>query len=551
MQIERLGALKQTRLSFVRLLMDKMVAEQWEIELDRKDLDRDGVGRLVYTIDTPSRPLSFGVFSRTSSDDEDTDRIIATEWDMWAFLYDGEITSDLMDYQYDQLPHVLEGRATPDVLIWTRANRSTRFFGHIVDSLAAGHQPDIDHLSKGGYLMRSSGYYGNGLNGTKVFKALGSDHPLKRPYMSQMLAVYMLRVFGYDLVEHMTRVRNPDAPELDYDIRRYLGTGNSSGLGIVMYDVNHPKQIHSWLRAREIALARAKGIDPSAEEITRFEQKLRKARRWFAQDDSDTERFFTSKDVIAEELDRIGRRVDDERGTSAGEPLWARICEWSDESLTLESQEVLHSLLIDAHPEVCEGLESSLTVSEKTDVVPEMTVSKLRSIVERSYEWALDVDLDDADAQRFFWYRSIDAEEPRMGLRGETGHEDYERPVDIARQVQRMVTDLRKFDPADTVAEFLFEHPEHRYIVDRIQSIHGLPYAEIRGNPLDKDVIPLYYIACMKSFWGIQKTHPKSKGWVKGTFFQGAPLREDIERGEDSYWLYPPRPERTDHWRDK
>ncbi|ELY61982.1 hypothetical protein [Natronococcus jeotgali] len=544
MQPERLGALKQTRLSFARLLVDKMVREEWRIKIDRIDLDPQGVGRIVYRIETPSKRFSFGVFSRQSSEGENTDRIIAEEWDMWAFLCEGEATPELMDAQYEELPKVMEGRATPEILIWTRANRSSRFFDHIVESLAAGHQPDINYLSTGGYLMRSSGYYGNGLNGTKVFKAMDGDHPLKRPYMAQMLSAYMLRTVGYDLIERMATARNPDAPDLDRDIKRYLGTGNSSGVGIVMYVVNHPKQLHTWLRAREIALARAKAIEPTAADRERFKDILTDATRWFAEDESETNRFFASKDTIARGLTRIDERLADADGTFR----WADLCEWAEANLAMETQEVLHSLLIDTHPQVSEGLASSLTTSEKTDVVPEMPLSTLRSIIDSSYEWALDIDLYEDGARHHFWYRSIENEEPRLGISGESGYEDYALPVDVALQVQQLEADLHRFAGTDTVAEFLFHNPEHRYIVERIQSVHGLSYAEIRANPLDVDFVPLHFISCLKAIWGIQKAHPKSKGWVKGTFFQGAPLPTELEDGADPDWLYPEKPDRADEW---
>jgi hypothetical protein len=95
MQPERLSALKQTRLSFARLLLDKMVEEEWEIAVERSDLDERGVGRLVYRIETPSRRLSFGVFSH-DPDGENTDRIVADNWDMWGFLCEGRATPELM-----------------------------------------------------------------------------------------------------------------------------------------------------------------------------------------------------------------------------------------------------------------------------------------------------------------------------------------------------------------------------------------------------------------------------------------------------------------------
>ena len=542
MKPERLGSLKQTRLSFARLLVEKMVDEQWEIAPTELSFDSAGNGRAVYTIETPTKTLTFVVFSKDTGQGENSARIIAENWDIRAFLYEGRPSEEFIHHQREELPHVMRGRASPDVLIWTRANRSSRFFDHIVESLAAGEQPDIDRLAEGGYLMRSSGYYGNGLNGTKVFKALDDGHPLEGPYMAQMLTVYMLRVFGYDLAEQMASARNRDAATLRTDFKRYLGTGNSSGVGIIQHVVTHPQLLDAWLRARETALARAKAIDPDADAIDRFQRVVGKARRWFDEDESDTKHFFTSKDRIADELDRAQNRALDMERDAGSASLWTRLCDWAEDELTMETQEVLHSLLIDVHPDVCEGLESTLTVSEKSDVDPAMSVSTLRSILSESYRWALDIDLSAPGTQHYFWYRSVENEEPRLGVRGEDDYEEYELQVDIARQVQRLEDDLQAFDSTDTVAEFLFKHPEHRYIIERIQTVHGLAYAEVRDNPLDADVVPLHYISCIKALWGIQKAHPKSKGWVRGTFFQGAPLPEDIVAGEESYWVYPPKP---------
>jgi hypothetical protein len=550
MQPERLGALKQTRLSFARLLVDKMAREQWQIDLVEVDIDEEGNGRAVYNIKTPSRLFSFAVQSRKSSDEENTDRIIADTWDMETFLCEGRATPEFIESQFEELPNVRKGRATPEVLIWARANRSSRFFDHIVDSLAAGHQPDIDFLSKGGYLTRSSGYYGNGLNGTKVFAAMDDDHPLKRPFMAQMLSVYMLRVFGYDLADEMAKARNPDAATLSDDIKRYLGTGNSSGVGIILYMVNHPQFVNSWIRAREVALARAKAMEPTADDVETFERLVENAETWFSEDDSDTERFFLSKDRIARELEQTLAQVKTLQDNAGSDTLWTRLCDWAETNLEAETQEVLHALLIDVHPEVCEGLEDSLTTAETSDVKPEMSLAELESLVTTSYQWALDIDMSRPEAQHYVWYRSVENEEPRIGVREDFEHEEYEIEAAIARQVHRLYADLQDAAPADTVAEFLFENPEHREVVERIQTVHNLPYGEIRGNPLDEEFVPLTYISCLKAIWGIQKAHPKSIGWVRGTFFQGAPLRDELHEGKHSYWAYPAQPEQAEHWRD-
>ena len=78
-----------------------------------------------------------------------------------------------------------------------------------------------------------------------------------------------------------------------------------------------------------------------------------------------------------------------------------------------------------------------------------------------------------------------------------------------------------------------------------------IPLSEIRANPLDADFVPLSFISCLKAVWGIQKAHPKSQGWVRGTFYQGAPLPEDLRNGTDDYWLYPSKPQQTEQWREQ
>lgn len=45
-------------------------------------------------------------------------------------------------------------------LTLSRANRSVRLFEHVVDSLAAGRQPDPVKVDEVGYVMRTTSVYG-------------------------------------------------------------------------------------------------------------------------------------------------------------------------------------------------------------------------------------------------------------------------------------------------------------------------------------------------------------------------------------------------------
>ena len=75
-----------------------------------------------------------------------------------------------------------------------------------------------------------------------------------------------------------------------------------------------------------------------------------------------------------------------------------------------------------------------------------------------------------------------------------------------------------------------------------MQSLAGLDYAELRANWASSTFSPFAPIRFALSFFGLEKfvaVPPKS---VRGTFMQGAPIAEDVERGIDGDWPFPLMP---------
>ena len=81
MRLSRIGSFHQTRISFARTLIRRMAREGWHITAHEKRLDRNGIGRIIYRIDTPRGPLTFSGFSNPLAPSERTDRVIAEKWD--------------------------------------------------------------------------------------------------------------------------------------------------------------------------------------------------------------------------------------------------------------------------------------------------------------------------------------------------------------------------------------------------------------------------------------------------------------------------------------
>ena len=66
-----------------------------------------------------------------------------------------------------------------------------------------------------------------------------------------MMLVYLVRQFTFDQVNHIAKSKNPKkAVTLDPDISRNLGIGNSTGLGMAPFIVNHPLLLNNWIMAR-------------------------------------------------------------------------------------------------------------------------------------------------------------------------------------------------------------------------------------------------------------------------------------------------------------
>jgi len=76
-----------------------------------------------------------------------------------------------------------------------------------------------------------------------------------------MLCVYLARTFSFDWVEHIASKMKPNSCcRLNDNLKRGLGVGNATGLGMAPFLVNHPKLISNWILTRERALQRIKEI---------------------------------------------------------------------------------------------------------------------------------------------------------------------------------------------------------------------------------------------------------------------------------------------------
>ncbi|WP_017429136.1 hypothetical protein [Vreelandella jeotgali] len=548
MDLERLGSLHASRLSFTRSLIRQMARQRWQISATRFELDSNGHGTAIYRLQTPCGRYHGVIFSQPLPDDARSDRVIAEAWDVTFGVVEGEVDDALLEQMAANVPLQEAGRQHPRLLVLSRANRSLRNFNAFSQALSAGRQPDPAWLTRVGYLYRTTAVYGNGKFGIADFGRLRDNPDFQRPFSAQMLAVYLLRHFSIQQVEHIARCQAPGvAVDLATPLKRYLGIGNSTGLGMAPFLINHPQLIERWVASREQALAQIHAQPPSEDQRERLLALLDRAGCHLAQTltaDADQEK---RNAATVSELPEVSTWL---AQVPLTDNLWQELTEWGHRAFSLETQELINTLLLELYPAIVEPFENRMGVDEELELTPEMPLVRLKQLIETHYDWALAYDFDDPDSRYWFWYRSVEKEEPRLGVRGHDPGVDRELKLAIAPRVvdtHRAVIAYLDAQPHATVVDFLIEHSRYKDIVRRIQTMAETRFGDIRANLWDRNMQPMHLLRTKLSFFGAGRFDPKSDRWVRITLFQGAPLVEELNAEPDDLrdfddWGFPLEP---------
>jgi len=538
MRLDRLGAFHQTRLSFMRALLRRLQREHWRFDRPLWRIDGRGQGVALYRAHAPARIYTLVCFGHDLDPALRTDRVIAEAWDATFTLFDGEPSAADIERLAANLPKQEAGRYRPSELVLVRANRSVRLFDAVVEALAAGRQPDAGEIAEVGYLMRTTAVYGNGKFGIADRARIAGRAEFAAPFRAEMLAVWLVRLFCADLVAHMARLRAPAmAVPLERSLRRRLGIGNSTGLGLGPFIVNHPALLHRWILARETALARVRAL-PSAtpEAKTRFRHLIDRARAalaaWRTGDARQAQRIAG----LAQDLERLATR-----GIDAPSP-WDALHVWAEHTLTPEGQELLVTLLLEPHGDLVDDLADAMAADEDATfrIDGAMPVGALRDLIQRNYGWALAVDYGRPEATRRFWYTSVEKLEPRLGERQDEPGGELEQPLAVGRDVAALSADLVLCQSGETIARFLLANPRHRHVVRRVQLSATHPYGEIRENLVGGDFVPVDLLRCKLAFFGASRFDPKSDRWLRINMYQDAPYPDELEQADPDDWLFPP-----------
>ena len=538
MKLSKLGSFHQSKLSFLRSFLNEF--KHWEYRRDLFNLDQKGFGRAVYSFSKNNRTYSLICFANEIKDEERSDRVIATKWDAAFTLHDGVPSENDIERLSKEVPKQEVGRLSYKELTLSRANKSVRLFNHVVECLSNGEQPDINILSKVGYLYRTTAVYGSGKFGLADRFRIKNRDEILGPFRLEMMLVYLVRQFTFDQVNHIAKNKNPSlAVQLDPNICRNLGIGNSTGLGMAPFIVNHPALLNNWIFAREMALKKIREVEKvSKEDFDIFKNCLIKSLKNVTSWHTDSE--FQNKKIqkLLIDLEKFINFIN--KGTIDNKPyLFNEIYTWIEDNLSDECIEYIVSMMMEPYDNIVNPLLKDMSADEDKyfNIPIDRTVEELRNILEKNYSEILKIDFSKNENNQNFWFISKNKEEPRLADRYNDTGAELEQPLAIARDIKKLYEILFVSKNSLTVGKFLMEHNDLRHVVRRAFVTEKFPYAEIQDNTIGSNLMPIDMLRLKLSFFGAIKFDPRSDKWLRICMFQGAPLPNEL-KSFDSHWVY-------------
>ena len=538
MKLSRLGSFHQSRLSFLRSFLNEF--KDWDYKRDLFDLDKDGLGTAVYSFKKKSRVYSLICYANKINDDERSDRVIATKWDAAFTLHDGVPLKEDIERLRNEVPKQEVGRLSYKELTLSRANKSVRVFDHVVESLSNGSQPNLDLLEKVGYLYRTTAVYGSGKFGLADRFRIKNREEINGPFRLEMMLVYLVRQFTFDQVNHVAKNRNPkSAVKLEPKICRNLGIGNSTGLGMAPFIVNHPTLLNNWILSREKALKKIREIKiAETKDISLFKECVKNSLKNITSWNTESEYQLKKIKLLLQDVRKFINFLENEFDFKKDYPF-NEIYLWLEKETCEECIEYIVSIMMEPFGEIVQPLISQMSSEEEKyfNIPTERNVEDLKKILENKYSDILKIDFNKEDSNQKFWFISKNKEEPRLANRFEESGADLEQPLAIARDIKKLYERLLSLKNNLKINQFLIDNSDLRHVVRRAFIIENFPYSEIQDNTIGENIVPIDMLRLKLSFFGALKFDPRSDKWLRICMFQGAPLPNEL-KDYDEQWVY-------------
>ena len=355
-----------------------------------------------------------------------------------------------------------------------------------------------------------------------------------------MMLVYLVRQFTFDQVNHVAKNKNPNsAVKLDPKICRNLGIGNSTGLGMAPFIVNHPTLLNNWILSREIALKKIREIKiVKTQDRDLFKDCVKSSLKNITSWNTESEYQLKKIKLLLKDIKKFINFLENKFDFQKDYPF-NEIYLWLEKETCEECIEYVVSIMMEPFGDIVQPLVGQMSSEEEKyfNIPTERNVGDLKKILENKYSDILKINFNIDETNQKFWFISKNKEEPRLANRFEENGADLEQPLAIARDIKKLYERLLPLKDNLKINQFLIDNSDLRHVVRRAFIIEKFPYSEIQDNTIGENLVPIDMLRLKLSFFGALKFDPRSDKWLRICMFQGAPLPNEL-KDYDEQWVY-------------
>jgi hypothetical protein len=395
-------------------------------------------------------------------------------------------------------------------------------------------------LEKVGYLYRTTAVYGSGKFGLADRFRIQNRDEINGPFRLEMMLVYLVRQFTFDQVNHVAKKINPkSAVNLDPKICKNLGIGNSTGLGMAPFIVNHPTLLNNWILCRETALKEIREIkNVSIIESDLFKNCIKNSIKNITSWNTESEYQQNKIKLLLKDIRKFTYFMEEKFDFQKDFPF-NELYLWLEKETCDECIEYVVSIMMEPFEKIIQPLIKKMSSDEDKyfNIPTDRTLGDLKIILEKKYSNILTIDFKKKENYKKFWFISKNKEEPRIADRFKEQGSDLEQPLAIARDIKRLYDRLLSFKSNIKISKFLIDNADLRHVIRRAFIIEKFPYSEIQDNTISEKTVPIDMLRLKLSFFGALKFDPRSDKWLRICMFQGAPLPNEL-KDYDEQWVY-------------
>ena len=238
----------------------------------------------------------------------------------------------------------------------------------------------------------------------------------------------------------LQKIKSKIAVKLDPKICKNLGIGNSTGLGMAPFIVNHPTLLNNWIFCRETALKKIRELkNVKAKDSDLFINCVRNSIKNITSWNTESEYQLNKIKLLLKDVRKFLNYLEKQFNFQKDYPF-NELYLWLEKETCEECIEYIVSIMMEPFSEIIQPLIKKMSSDEEKyfNIPTDRTLGDLKAILEKKYPNILTIDFEKKENHKKFWFISKNKEEPRIADRFEEQGSDLEQPLAIARDIKKL-----------------------------------------------------------------------------------------------------------------